>query len=50
MREDAKSFVDPRSSPQIFADEYLVSKRRTPQGHPETGAAEDHPDHQQAAT
>ena len=27
MREDAKNFVDPRSSPQIFADEYLVSEK-----------------------
>jgi len=28
MREDAKNFVDPRSSPQIFADEYLVSEKQ----------------------
>jgi uncharacterized protein (TIGR02118 family) len=27
MRDDAKNFVDPRSSPQIFADEYLVSEK-----------------------
>src|SRR5258708_17470352 len=27
MREDAKNFADPRSSPQIFADEYLVSEK-----------------------
>jgi len=27
MREDAKNFIDPRSSPQIFADEYLVSEK-----------------------
>jgi len=27
MREDAKNFVDPRSSPQIFADEYLVCEK-----------------------
>jgi uncharacterized protein (TIGR02118 family) len=27
IREDAKNFVDPRSSPRIFADEYLVSEK-----------------------
>src|SRR5882762_7377957 len=27
MREDAKNFVDPRTSPQILADEYLVSEK-----------------------
>src|SRR5882762_10473690 len=27
MREDAKNFVDPRTSPQIFADEHLVSEK-----------------------
>ncbi len=32
MREDAKNFVDPRSSPQIFADEYLVSEKEDASG------------------
>jgi uncharacterized protein (TIGR02118 family) len=32
MREDAKNFVDPRSSPQIFADEYLVSEKEDAPG------------------
>jgi uncharacterized protein (TIGR02118 family) len=32
MREDAKSFVDPRTSPQIFADEYLVSEKEDASG------------------
>jgi uncharacterized protein (TIGR02118 family) len=32
MREDAKNFVDPRTSPQIFADEYLVSEKEDAPG------------------
>ena len=32
MREDAKNFVDPRSSPQLFADEYLVSEKKDAPG------------------
>jgi uncharacterized protein (TIGR02118 family) len=32
MREDAKNFVDPRSSPQLFADEYLVSEKQDAPG------------------
>jgi|SRR6266853_1120707 len=32
MREDAKNFVDPRSSTQIFADEYLVSEKEDASG------------------
>jgi len=32
MREDAKNFVDPRSSPQLFADEYLVSEKEDASG------------------
>ena len=32
MREDAKNFVDPRSSPQLFADEYLVSEKEDAPG------------------
>src|SRR5437016_2224507 len=32
MREDAKNFVDPRTSPQIFADEYLVSEKEGASG------------------
>ena len=32
MLEDAKNLVDPRSSPRIFADEYLVSEKEDASG------------------